>query len=556
MSVAYAEPTREILNEALSGNEETNSFIYENYFRFIRHIAGKFGNVGLEYDDLISVGHVGFLKALRTFDPGRGIKFATYLASCVKNEILMEARRAKRQNSGGYFPVSIDAPVYSDGEGSELTLADIVPTHEDYDASPTLNEIERIIKGLLEKMSPVTRKAVAAMLAGKNQREAAALTGISQTYVSRIYKKFLEKLDAGLVLAGIRETSYLKELEQMKPKYPPEKVREVKNLLRETDLKYKEIAEKAGVPYSMVAYYGNQIDRDRISKSAGDPARGNGGIVAQGNESAASEPASRGQAPAEAEIDLAAVGAVMPEVAAATDPAEPEMPGANKIMGSQELEGERQMGTPVPNSRIERAQPPASGVVTYRLSPEELAARYGPPKNRSGEKPDVKEAPEAEPSPVSSETSGRENPGEPPRNGEFEVGGTAACGDCGEPEGNVMGLVDWCKPNIPAGKEPVISVTKNQTYLNSVAGKIFSDAGVRQVRVGVLNGTIVVAPADKTTRNSFRVAYDAKSLAAKIGGAGLVKQLLAKGVVSGKYLLAKNERFGWWETAELLKEGE
>ena len=164
--------------------------------RLVAHIAKKFDNVHDDTDDIISIGTIGLIKAINTFNPEKGAKLATYAARCIENEILMHLRATKK-NRG---EVSLYDPIGVDKEGNEIALIDILGTDPDIVPDVVLTNVE--FQQVLEKIKYLNprEKRVLEMRFGlnggyrKTQREIAQQLGISRSYVSRIEKRALEKL--------------------------------------------------------------------------------------------------------------------------------------------------------------------------------------------------------------------------------------------------------------------------------------------------------------------------------------------------------------------------
>jgi len=178
------------------GDEEARNVLTERNLRLVAHIVKKFDSTGEDSDDLISIGTIGLIKAINTFNPGKGTKLATYAARCIENEILMHLRFMKKVRA----EVSLYDPIGVDKEGNEITLIDILGTHPEVVSEMVENRFEQ--KCLREKVCQLTRreKKVLELRFGledgvrKTQREIAKSLGISRSYVSRIEKKALNKL--------------------------------------------------------------------------------------------------------------------------------------------------------------------------------------------------------------------------------------------------------------------------------------------------------------------------------------------------------------------------
>lgn len=178
--------------------KEAKSTLIEHNLRLVVYIAKKFDNTGVSVEDLISIGTIGLIKAINTFNPVKNIKLATYASRCIENEILMYLRR----NSKTKMEVSIDEPLNVDWDGNELLLSDILGTDEDTIYKDLENEAERkILFRALNKLSG-REKMIVRMRFGLDhpegkemtQKEVADLLGISQSYISRLEKKIMTRL--------------------------------------------------------------------------------------------------------------------------------------------------------------------------------------------------------------------------------------------------------------------------------------------------------------------------------------------------------------------------
>ena len=186
------------------GDEVARNVLTERNLRLVAHIVKKFDSTGEDPDDLISIGTIGLIKAINTFNPGKGTRLATYAARCIENEILMHLRYTKKIRS----EVSLYDPIGVDKEGNEITLIDILGTHPEVVSEMVENRFEQ--KRLREKVHQLTRreKKVLELRFGledgarKTQREIARSLGISRSYVSRIEKRALSKLTREFMLEG------------------------------------------------------------------------------------------------------------------------------------------------------------------------------------------------------------------------------------------------------------------------------------------------------------------------------------------------------------------
>lgn len=191
--------------EALETNEQEKAKkrLIEHNLRLVVYIAKKFDNTGVGVEDLISIGTIGLIKAINTFNPTKKIKLATYASRCIENEILMYLRR----NNKTKLEVSIDEPLNVDWDGNELLLSDILGTEEDTIYKDLENETER--KLLIHAISKLSNRErmIIRMRYGldnpsgeeKTQKEVADFLGISQSYISRLEKKIMLRLRREIV---------------------------------------------------------------------------------------------------------------------------------------------------------------------------------------------------------------------------------------------------------------------------------------------------------------------------------------------------------------------
>ena len=191
--------------EALETNEQEKAkkSLIEHNLRLVVYIAKKFDNTGVGVEDLISIGTIGLIKAINTFNPTKKIKLATYASRCIENEILMYLRR----NNKTKLEVSIDEPLNVDWDGNELLLSEILGTEEDTIYKDLENEAER--KLLIHAISKLSNRErmIIRMRYGldnpsgeeKTQKEVADFLGISQSYISRLEKKIMLRLRREIV---------------------------------------------------------------------------------------------------------------------------------------------------------------------------------------------------------------------------------------------------------------------------------------------------------------------------------------------------------------------
>lgn len=178
-------------------SEAAKKTLIEHNLRLVVYIAKRFENTGINTEDLISIGTIGLIKAINTFNSDKKIKLATYASRCIENEILMYLRRNTKTRS----EVSIDEPLNVDWEGNELLLSDILGTDVDIICRGLEEEVDRqLLKEALLKLNPREREIIELRFGlnsegkEKTQKEVADMLGISQSYISRLEKKIIERL--------------------------------------------------------------------------------------------------------------------------------------------------------------------------------------------------------------------------------------------------------------------------------------------------------------------------------------------------------------------------
>lgn len=183
--------------------EEARKRLIEHNLRLVVYIAKKFDNTGVGVEDLISIGTIGLIKAINTFNTGKNIKLATYASRCIENEILMYLRR----NSKTRMEVSIDEPLNVDWDGNELLLSDILGTDEDVIYRDMETEVEyKLLFRAIAKLSD-REQTIVNLRYGlnscdgkeKTQKEVADILGISQSYISRLEKKIMKRLKREMI---------------------------------------------------------------------------------------------------------------------------------------------------------------------------------------------------------------------------------------------------------------------------------------------------------------------------------------------------------------------
>ncbi len=184
------------LDKLQEGDESIRSVLIERNLRLVVYIARKFENTGICVEDLISIGTIGLIKAVNTFDPSKKIKLATYASRCIENEILMFLRRNSKIKS----EISIDEPLNIDWDGNELLLSDILGTDNDIIYKNLEEEIDKeLLKIALRKLTN-REKRIMDLRFGlsngeeKTQKEVADMLGISQSYISRLEKRIIFRL--------------------------------------------------------------------------------------------------------------------------------------------------------------------------------------------------------------------------------------------------------------------------------------------------------------------------------------------------------------------------
>lgn len=199
-SVREAEVLRKF---GTSEDKEARSALIEHNLRLVVYIARKFDNTSVGVEDLISIGTIGLIKAINTFDVDKNIKLATYASRCIENEILMYLRR----NNKTKLEVSIDEPLNVDWDGNELLLSDILGTDDDVISRRLEDEVEIALLG--KAISKLTKREqmIIRLRFGignregmeKTQKEVADLLGISQSYISRLEKRIMKRLRKEIV---------------------------------------------------------------------------------------------------------------------------------------------------------------------------------------------------------------------------------------------------------------------------------------------------------------------------------------------------------------------
>lgn len=197
------EENRAIMALGTEREESAKKKLIEHNLRLVVYIAKKFDNTGVGVEDLISIGTIGLIKSINTFNPNKNIKLATYASRCIENEILMYLRR----NNKTKLEVSIDEPLNVDWDGNELLLSDILGTEEDTIYKDLENEAEhklliRAINGLSNRERLIVKMRYGLESENgeeKTQKEVADILGISQSYISRLEKKIMQRLKREMI---------------------------------------------------------------------------------------------------------------------------------------------------------------------------------------------------------------------------------------------------------------------------------------------------------------------------------------------------------------------
>jgi len=193
-------PTREeeieLLRAMERGDKRARSELIERNLRLVVYIARRFDNTGVNVEDLISIGTIGLIKAVETFQLSKGIKLATYSSRCIENEILMHLRKIANQKT----ELSFDEPLNTDWDGNELLLSDVLGTENDIVMRPIEAEVDQqLLRQSVERLEE-REKQIITMRYGldgrpeKTQKEVAEELGISQSYISRLEKRIIARL--------------------------------------------------------------------------------------------------------------------------------------------------------------------------------------------------------------------------------------------------------------------------------------------------------------------------------------------------------------------------
>lgn len=186
----------DILEKLMNNDESVKKILVERNLRLVVYIAKKFENTSVGLEDLISIGTIGLVKAINTYDVRKNIKLATYASRCIENEILMHLRRTNKLKN----EVSIDEPLNTDGDGNELLLSDVIGTDEDFVFKGLEKDVDnQLVKEAIGKLSKREKKIMELRFGfttgvEKTQKEVADMLGISQSYISRLEKKIIGRM--------------------------------------------------------------------------------------------------------------------------------------------------------------------------------------------------------------------------------------------------------------------------------------------------------------------------------------------------------------------------
>ena len=186
----------ELAKKLYSGDKSAREELISRNLRLVVYTAQKFENTGVSTEDLISIGTIGLIKAVSSYNPEKNIKMATYASRCIENEILMFLRKSTKTKK----EISLEEPINTDSDGNELTFADVLGTDPDLVSKNSENQAEKDILKIAIDLLPEREKVIMDMRYGLSrgvemtQKEVADKLEISQSYISRLEKKILEKL--------------------------------------------------------------------------------------------------------------------------------------------------------------------------------------------------------------------------------------------------------------------------------------------------------------------------------------------------------------------------
>ena len=189
------------INQMIQGSLHYKQLLIEHNLRLVVYIAKRFENTGIGLEDLISLGTIGLIKGIGTFNPTKNIKLATYASRCIENEILMYLRKYSNVKT----EVSLDEPLNTDWDGNELLLSDVLGTEEDAVSRPLEDDADRkMLRESIACLNPRERRIIELRFGLQNtreytQKEVADIMGISQSYISRLEKRTISRLKKEMV---------------------------------------------------------------------------------------------------------------------------------------------------------------------------------------------------------------------------------------------------------------------------------------------------------------------------------------------------------------------
>jgi len=195
------EAEAELIARLEAGDAAARNLLIEHNLRLVAYIARRFENTGINIEDLISIGTIGLIKAVGTYQPAKSIKLATYASRCIENEILMHLRKTANQKT----ELSFDEPLNTDWDGNELLLSDILGTDGDLVMRPIEADVDRqLLRQAMDRLDPRERTIITMRfgLGGgkeKTQKEVADQLGISQSYISRLEKRIISRLKKEII---------------------------------------------------------------------------------------------------------------------------------------------------------------------------------------------------------------------------------------------------------------------------------------------------------------------------------------------------------------------
>ena len=192
---------REYLRRCGEGDMEARNLLVEHNLRLVAHIIKKYYTQTDDQEDLISIGTIGLIKAVGTYQPAKSIKLATYASRCIENEILMHLRKTSSQKT----ELSLDEPLNTDWDGNELLLSDVLGTENDLVMRPIEADVDRqLLRQALDRLEPRERHIISLRFGldgarEQTQKEVADRLGISQSYISRLEKRIIARLKKEIV---------------------------------------------------------------------------------------------------------------------------------------------------------------------------------------------------------------------------------------------------------------------------------------------------------------------------------------------------------------------